>query len=605
LVTWKSGAAATPTDFRISHDGKKVAYSSSRVGGSEAIYIKQTSGGEDIQVTKDHWTNKSPLWSPNDEQIAYVSVREGQPGIYMSQAFGGVVTPLAILKGDNVELRHWARDGNAIFFEQEGNLHRLDLSTREIKKVTQLPDSPNTRYFSFSLDENLLAYCDVVDEQTDLWASPIAGGEPTRLTNDTDVESRLRWHPDGERILYNVWRNGFEQVNVVASSSTQPPVQVTRGEGNYELIDISPLGDKFYYSSIERKSDISSLDVVSGRENEIAAEPELEYWSAVSPDGTSLVYQSSYAKAPAKMYEAAFTLVSSDGQRRPLASRGFDARWLPDSRRLAILRMGARSPREYDVWVVDTVTGEERRITNEDVTTQQFTPMPISRADVSVVDFSPDVKRFIYVDRRQPQNAKIGSLDAVASTNLTTNQNPNLTYSSPIFSRDGTRIALVSLEEFADENQEPVRRLHVFDSTGGAGRPIFSTKETARMIGWSFYGDVILATTPQRPPTSPTTVDIVTVSPTGNSRNFFSLHDTYFRSLAISADGKTLAFVTNRNGRDDIWTVASNPGAEPVQITFSGNSRVFFANLVFSPDGRTIYFDKQEEVNTISMFENF
>ena len=72
-----------------------------------------------------------------------------------------------------------------------------------------------------------------------------------------------------------------------------------------------------------------------------------------------------------------------------------------------------------------------------------------------------------------------------------------------------------------------------------------------------------------------------------------------------SADGKTLAFVAYGNGRDDIWTVDLTPGAEPKQITFSGSTRVFFANLVFSPDGKTIYFDKQEEVNTISMFENF
>ena len=109
----------------------------------------------------------------------------------------------------------------------------------------------------------------------------------------------------------------------------------------------------------------------------------------------------------------------------------------------------------------------------------------------------------------------------------------------------------------------------------------------------------------ERIPAAPVPVDVVSVSTNGSSRKLFTLDNTHFRSLTLSPDGKTLAFVAMTNGRDDIWTVPLTAGAEPKQITFNGVTRQFLVNLVFSPNGKTIYFDKQEEVNTISMFGNF
>jgi hypothetical protein len=44
---------------------------------------------------------------------------------------------------------------------------------------------------------------------------------------------------------------------------------------------------------------------------------------------------------------------------------------------------------------------------------------------------------------------------------------------------------------------------------------------------------------------------------------------------------------------------------EPTRITNNSNSRQFLTNLAFGADGKSIYFDKQEELNTISVFENF
>jgi hypothetical protein len=51
--------------------------------------------------------------------------------------------------------------------------------------------------------------------------------------------------------------------------------------------------------------------------------------------------------------------------------------------------------------------------------------------------------------------------------------------------------------------------------------------------------------------------------------------------------------------------LALTRGSQPRKVTSNPNSALFLTNLAFSANGKTIYFDKQEETNTISMFENF
>ena len=155
---------------------------------------------------------------------------------------------------------------------------------------------------------------------------------------------------------------------------------------------------------------------------------------------------------------------------------------------------------------------------------------------------------------------------------------------SPQFSSDGSRIALLSVEEPADNSSGSITRLHVFE--GAEGREVFSTTDSnARFLGWSSNSELIMTTPGGRIPAGPLLVDVIAVSTNGSSRRLFSLEQTHFYSLTMAPDRKVLAFVAMNQGRDDIWTVALADGAKPKQITFSGASREFLVNLAFSPDG--------------------
>ncbi|MGI8641448.1 MAG: protein kinase domain-containing protein [Pyrinomonadaceae bacterium] len=603
LVSWKTGAAGSVyTDYRVSHDGKMIAYSSTQNGANEGIYVKQTADGEDIRVTKDEWTNFSPLWSPDDRRVAFASLREGKSGIYVCPSLGGAAVPLKIIGEGNISLRHWSKDGAAIFYELGGNLFRLDLATRETAQITDFAVSPSAeRYFSLSPDEDRIAYCDNRDGQEDVWMTPMNGGAARRLTDDKDEEMRPRWHPDGKRILYNAIRDNRSQTNL-AYADGSPPEQVTRGESEYEMIDVSADGTKIFYTTWEKRSDISGVKIESGEEFEEATGIESEFWTAPAPDGKSILFETNAAPHLTPfLRESSIVVKSLVNQSILLSLKGYNARWLPDSRRIAFLRW-QEAEQKYNLWLVDAASGEEKQLTTGGVHQPSFSMLPVNRGEIGDFDWSPEGGQFVYLDSKK-QNVRAASTESPETFNQINNDNPNALYNSPLWSPDGEQIVYVSIEKPAEKAQKPIWSIWLVKQ--GKPKEIFSTTASLRLLGWSAASDeIFLEMTDGVMKSNPLDVKLLRVSATGDNRIVTTFKNIYALSMTLSADGKTVAFTARQNDKDDIWTAATN-GGEPKKITANGNSRLFFGSLAFAPDGKTIFFDKQEEISTISMFENF
>jgi hypothetical protein len=56
--------------------GELVAFTSFK-GGNSSIWINLADGTE--QSTKDEFSNRNPIWSPDGKELAYVSLRANQP----------------------------------------------------------------------------------------------------------------------------------------------------------------------------------------------------------------------------------------------------------------------------------------------------------------------------------------------------------------------------------------------------------------------------------------------------------------------------------------------------------------------------------------------
>lgn len=232
----KTRAIGTP---RVSPDGKRVVYTVNdavmTADKSEfvtQIWMATTDGKENYQVTFGDKSSTNPKWAPDGNSIAFTSNRkDNKNNLYVLRLIGGEAEMITDVKSGVGEF-DWSPDGNWI-------AHTMS----DAKSDDEDKNDKGRNDFRW-VDENIKMarlYLIAVNK------GPDGKREIRKLTTDNRNVTGFSWSPDGAKIVFN---------HVSTPSANDWP-----------------------------SSDISTVDVASGKVTPFASTPAAESALQYSPDG--------------------------------------------------------------------------------------------------------------------------------------------------------------------------------------------------------------------------------------------------------------------------------------------------------------------------------
>ncbi len=599
LISVKAKTGEAIKSGRFSHDGKLVAYTAEKDGYTN-IRVTKVGSDTSIPITDEKCKNQSPIWSPNGDQIAFLSDRGSQLGIWVVDWLGGKLKHLVNFDEYGVKgkesfptLKLWSQKESTIYYQWGSNLFKLDLNS---KATTQLTEFDQLKFvpsdFDISPDEQAIVYIDNKDGQMDLWRVPIEGGTPFQITNDSASERSPVWYPDNKHLVYKSFTENSNQIFLYNIESKQT-TQIKSESDDGALTDISPDGHQILYSNKKLESDIWKMDLDNQEEVPLTSDADMEFWVDASPDGASITYQA--IKGTQGRWDHRKSLLFSkslaaESRATELTSEAFEPQWSPDGKSIAFLRGGERF---LDLCVSSAMGGQVGTLVSGSVQYGGHIPPSMMRCQTKDYCWSSDSSRIAYSFlQNEVSNIWVVASDGSANTQISNNSDASLELKCPIWSPDGKRIAYISGYDKLPANENQLWSLWVSDSD----KPVFQTNSVLRFLGWSGDNEFIVARVENSKSTRsiPTKVILSKVS-TGGEHPIASLDAAYLANLFLSPDGKTVAYVASQNGKENIYLIPAS-GGDIRQLTKNADPRVLFSTLNWSADSKALFYGKNEVV---------
>ena len=410
----------------FSADGQTIAYVSDRSGNLD-IYLRQISGGADINLTNNSADDVQPAFSPDGRQIAFVSTRSSLSGVlylgYDLPLMGGDLWVMPALGGGTRRIAgpgnfpSWSPDGSAIIYttgpQRRQKIYRVSSAGGD---ATQVPlkfkaGEPTHRFLlypSFSSDGRWIVFEADVSTDNLIYVVSAEGGEPRQIARGR----RPTWNANSQAILYSNTESGKNQslwqvpfsISTGGVSGSPAPLTVGRGRDTQSAISRDGKSIAFTALNLSFNPEVMPFDAESGRPTNTAQQVtngnDVIYFMNFSPDGRSLVFES-HRGASSHIWRIDFgspaVQLTSDPKFDDLYPR-----WSPDGRVVLFLRRPSNDPQARgSLWLM-TADGANPQQLIDNVGPFSYTWTPDSSA---VVYFSPDDSQFYLFDM-QSRNAR-------------------------------------------------------------------------------------------------------------------------------------------------------------------------------------------------------
>jgi dipeptidyl aminopeptidase/acylaminoacyl peptidase len=222
------------SDPQISPDGEHIIFCVQHVDEktekkSSNFWLVATDNGDPRQFTYGDQSDRHPRWSPNGQEIAFLSNRkdEKQEQLHIIPFHGGEARSLTEFKGSFASFE-WSPDGAQIVCQfRKKDEETLEREEDEQKKKLGIVARQIT-----SLEYKMDGAGYLPQEKWHIWTVDTTDGDAQQLTAGSYDETEPRWSPDGQQILF-------------ISNRSEDPAQetdaddlylVTAAEGKMQLV---------------------------------------------------------------------------------------------------------------------------------------------------------------------------------------------------------------------------------------------------------------------------------------------------------------------------------------------------------------------------------
>ncbi len=169
-------------------DGSRIAFSSDRDGDSE-IYVMDAEGSNVVQLTDNDVFDVGPAWSPDGSRIAFASDLSGTRDIHVVDATGGAPTRLTDDASSETGPA-WSPDGTRIAFQRGGDLYVMDADGSGVEPLAAVSGGSDQGP-AWSPDGSRLVFTSDPDGDHELYVVDADGTGLTKLLDAPATDERL------------------------------------------------------------------------------------------------------------------------------------------------------------------------------------------------------------------------------------------------------------------------------------------------------------------------------------------------------------------------------------------------------------------------------
>ena len=376
-LTNDPGYEGEPT---FSPDAQTIAYVSDRTGDFE-IFLKQVSGGPDINLTKNPADDVQPVFSPDGKQIVFVSSRSGASDLryegYDLPPMGGDIWIMSALGGaarriaERGNFPSWSPDGSAILYTSgpafAQKIYRVPASGGTPQDINfKFTGEGNPRFLlypSYSSDGKWIVF--ESDGRTgfggprSIYAMKAEGGDLQIVATG----QRPAWSADSSSIIFSsaepgknfsLWQVGFDLKQGKLSGRPQP-LTVSRGRDTQPAM--SQDGRRIAFSGIDLSFNVETIAFdaesarVTGTPEPLTSGQRISFFQSFSPDGKAVAFESRQGVA-SQIWRLDRGSMPTQLTSEPNSEDTFP-RWSPDGRSMAFTRHSIQDDTTFlNIWLM-------------------------------------------------------------------------------------------------------------------------------------------------------------------------------------------------------------------------------------------------------------